>query len=189
MESINAVRREANNLRQKIDPDLVSLKASDVIARAIKDQGLSVDELFPNNPILAGGLGVLKRKRQSIFVSKAMEDDLKAEVIAHEVGHFVIHLEPEVNIPGAFSSAGIGDPLQRVEAYSKRERREAQANVFARELLLPRSLARRLFREGMKADRIAQELGLRPETVFQQLVDSLLLPEPQSGAEIGRAHV
>ena len=70
--------------------------------------------------------------------------------------------------------------LQRVEDYGARERRELQADVFAREFLLPRVVAERLHMEdGLGATRIANLTGLRLGLVRQQLFDALLLP-PQS---------
>jgi Zn-dependent peptidase ImmA (M78 family) len=51
--------------------------------------------------------------------------------------------------------------LQRVEDYGARERRELQANIFAREFLLPRAFARRLHvDDGMGATAIANRTGL-----------------------------
>jgi superfamily I DNA/RNA helicase len=67
--------------------------------------------------------------------------------------------------------------LQRVEDYGARERRELQANVFARELLLPRDFARRLhIDEGLTSVAIAERTGLPKNLVRQQLFDALLLP-------------
>lgn len=63
-----------------------------------------------------------------------------------------------------------------MEAYGARERAELQANVFARELLLPRSVARTQFLSGRSARQIASELELPLELVRQQLLDALLLP-------------
>jgi len=70
--------------------------------------------------------------------------------------------------------------IQRVEGYGPRERRECQANVFAREFLLPTTEARRLFiEERLSAAAIAQRLGLPPGLVQQQLARALLVPEPE----------
>ena len=67
--------------------------------------------------------------------------------------------------------------LERVEDYGARERRELQANVFGRELLLPRSFARKLHvDENLGAQAIAQDLVLPKDLVRQQLLDALLLP-------------
>ena len=69
--------------------------------------------------------------------------------------------------------------LQRVEDYGVRERRELQANVFAREFVFPRALARRLYLdEGLGATAIADTTGLPINLVRQQLFDALLLPTP-----------
>ncbi|TAW06321.1 ImmA/IrrE family metallo-endopeptidase (plasmid) [Rhizobium ruizarguesonis] len=177
MENINSVRRAANELRRKIDPGLKQLAATEIIGLALDDQSLTVEKLGPSDTNLMGGIGVLKRRYLAIYVANDLDPSFEAEVIAHEIAHFVIHLEAEIKIERGYSAPGAGDPLQRVEAYSKKERREAQANAFAREFLLPRALARRLFHEGKRAREIATSLGIRLETVYQQLADSLLLPE------------
>src|SRR5690606_35252542 len=68
-----------------------------------------------------------------------------------------------------------------VEDYGVRERRELQANVFAREFLLPKPVARRLFlTDKLGAQEIATKSGLSINLVRQQLFDSLLLPSPTS---------
>ena len=65
-----------------------------------------------------------------------------------------------------------------VEGYGPRERRECQANVFAREFLLPCSEARRLFTEERRsAVEIAKCLGVPIGLVHQQLARALLVPE------------
>ena len=67
--------------------------------------------------------------------------------------------------------------LQRVEDYGARERRELQANVFARELLLPRAFVRELHLEqNLTATAIAERLNFPVALVRQQVFDALLLP-------------
>jgi DNA helicase-2/ATP-dependent DNA helicase PcrA len=74
--------------------------------------------------------------------------------------------------------------LQRVEDYGARERRELQANVFARELLFPRALARRMFvTESLGASAIAALLDLPITLVRQQILDVVLLPPPPPQSE------
>src|SRR5208283_4662703 len=73
--------------------------------------------------------------------------------------------------------------LQRVEDYGAHERRELQANVFAREFLFPRSLARRMFvTEGLSASAIATQLDLPLPLIRQQVLDVVLLPPPEEEA-------
>ncbi|WP_326912931.1 UvrD-helicase domain-containing protein [Rhizobium johnstonii] len=177
MESISSVRQAALLLRSKIDEQFSDLPAPRVIELALGERRLIVEGVEPADPVLAGGLGVLKRKFNTIFVSSALSKETKNEIIAHEIGHFVVHLESEVRTDENYANDESRDPLRRVDAYSKRERREAQANTFARELLFPRQLARRLFEEGKRAHAIARSLGLNRELVYQQLADALLLPE------------
>ena len=65
-----------------------------------------------------------------------------------------------------------------VSRTTARERRELQANVFAREFLLPRAEARRWhLTERLGAAAIADGLQLPKDLVRQQLLDALLLPD------------
>src|SRR5258708_35925074 len=67
--------------------------------------------------------------------------------------------------------------LQRVEDYGAHERRELQANVFARAFLLPRSLARRMFvDQALTPSDIAKQLDLPVPLVRHQILDVILLP-------------
>ena len=50
-----------------------------------------------------------------------------------------------------------------VEAYGARERNELRANVFARELLLPRAVARSLFEGGVGPGEAAKTYGIHLE--------------------------
>ncbi len=111
----------------------------------------------------------------------------RALLIAHELGHASEHGAPsscsssDIDATRSIEAAPVG--LQRVEDYGARERRELEANVFARELLLPRSRARRLFLdEGQGARAIAEETSLPLDLVRQQILDALLLPTPTPSA-------
>ncbi len=177
MENFGTIRRLATALRLKADPALSELDAPTVVASVLKVCDLAYEELEPDDASLAGALGLLNRQLNLVLVSKALSVAEKAEVAAHEIGHFVVHDAPQVPVWESYDTPGPGDPVQRVEAYGVKERREAQANAFARELLLPRTLARRMFKNGERAQAMATKLGLRRETVFQQLTDALLLPE------------
>ena len=177
MENFSTIRRLATTLRLKFDPGLSELDAAAVVKGALKTCGLDYDELEADDPSLAGALGLLNRQFDLVLVSKALSPEEKAEVAAHEIGHFIVHDAPQAAVLSGYGAPGPGDPVQRVEAYGVKERREAQANAFARELLLPRALARRMFQAGDRAHAMATKLGLRRETVFQQLTDALLLPD------------
>jgi hypothetical protein len=67
--------------------------------------------------------------------------------------------------------------MDRVVDYGRRQRREVQLDLFARELLLPRTVARVLhLDQGLPASAIAAKLGAPFDVVAQQLFDALLLP-------------
>jgi len=144
-------------------------------------RSLKVTRRDPEHPDLEGGHGQLDREFKTIVIRNDLSDENLAEVLAHEIGHYEIHDGPS---PGYHPRAGKngGDPTQRIETYGIKERRETQANAFARELLLPRALARRIFVDGRTASDISRSLRLRYETVLQQLADGLLLPDLPVGA-------
>ena len=102
-------------------------------------------------------------------------------LVAHELGHAHVHAgstactKDDIDLSRSTEVVPVG--LQRVEDYGTRERRELQANVFAREFLLPRSFARRLYIDKtMTASAIASHMNLPKALVRQQIFDALLLP-------------
>src|SRR5262249_27897502 len=115
-------------------------------------------------------------------VRGASNEDL-ALLIAHELGHFHAHAaettsrcsndDVDVSAPSEASPVG----ADRVAGYGAKERRELQANVFARELLLPQPQGRALYldQDRMPED-IATDLGVPLAVVRQQLIDALLIP-------------
>ena len=101
---------------------------------------------------------------------------------SHEIGHAHVHTSSlfgtaaDVDPSRTTEAAPVG--LLRVEDYGARERRELQANVFAREFLFPRALARRLHMDdGLGVAEISRRERGSPNTfIRQQIFDSLLLP-------------
>ena len=66
----------------------------------------------------------------------------------------------------------------RIEAYGPHQRRETEANVFAREFLLPGDELRRLyFEENLNAGQIASRFGLALDFVLHSLAYALLAPD------------
>jgi superfamily I DNA/RNA helicase/Zn-dependent peptidase ImmA (M78 family) len=114
-----------------------------------------------------------------------------AFLVAHEIGH--VELE-EGGTPSAIfnfdilrsAGAEIVDE-DRVGDYNRRQRREVQMDLFAREFLLPRPWVRKLHLEdGASAAAIATQLGAPHPVVAQQLLDALLLPRVNIREEDGR---
>ena len=104
---------------------------------------------------------------------------------AHAFAHFWLHGAAHVCVPDKLASlqGGESGALGKVADFSPMQRREAEANLFAAELLLPGPLARRLFlSEGLSANAIGECVGLPLPVVRQQLSDAVLLPPPLSEA-------
>lgn len=159
---------------------------SDVIIEAVADEGaedFTIEAVHPQETMLGGADALLVRNLRQIFFRNDVPSEERAFLIAHEFGHWKLHSEDHDSCHKVIDSnfkPEDGDTFgaQKVEAYGARERAELQANTFARELLLPRGLARRLFLAGKTAKQIQLELNLPLELVRQQLLDGLLLPEP-----------
>lgn len=113
----------------------------------------------------------------------------QAFLIAHEIGHVELGDDPDdgtlsIDLCRPAEPSPIG--MDRVVDYGRRQRREIQMDLFAREFLLPRSVVRRLHvDENFTASEIAKKLGAPFEVVAQQLFDALLLPPiPASSPEL-----
>lgn len=98
--------------------------------------------------------------------------------IAHELGHVVLGDAAElcqIDPTRPAEAAPVG--TERVVDHGKRQRREVQMDLFAREFLLPRPNVCRLhIDDGLSAAAIAERFGAPYEVVAQQMFDALLLP-------------
>ncbi|MGY4501230.1 hypothetical protein ACVWYH_005161 [Bradyrhizobium sp. GM24.11] len=105
----------------------------------------------------------------------------QAFLVAHEIGHVELGDDPDGEPAPMIIPARAAEPspvgIDRVIDYGRRQRREVQMDLFARELLLPRNVVRTLHVDGgLSASEIAAKLGAPFEVVAQQLFDALLLP-------------
>lgn len=182
MDSFEPVRKSASELRDKI-ADAVDRSASpmQLVDAAISHLKLELTWLPPGDPALKNARAVFDDQSGTVFAADTGSPSERALVVAHEIGHVVLHSgsascdEHDVDPSRSTESTPVG--LQRVEDYGARERRELQANVFAREFLFPRSVARRMFvDESTAAAAIAQQLDLPVPLVRQQILDVALLP-------------
>jgi len=105
---------------------------------------------------------------------------------AHEFSHHWLHggdgVRSDCHIDTEATEDELGFGIQRVEGYGPHERRELEANVFAREFFLPAHLLRRYFlAERKSAAEIAALTGMPEGMVSHQLSRALLGPEPKAG--------
>jgi superfamily I DNA/RNA helicase len=133
--------------------------------------------------VLDGARAVFDSEYQLILHEDAGSPFEQAFLVAHEIGHTELgddegdEVESAVHIDPSRTAEAAPVGLDRVEDYSRRQRREVQMDLFAREFLLPRPVVRLLHVEqGMTCSDIANKLGAPFDVVAQQMFDALLLP-------------
>lgn len=183
MDAFVIARSLARRRRAALPGGIVSAYAA--VERALAEAGLAIRLLKRDGVLLDGSDAKLQRGFSRVLVRDDVPRAEQAVLAAHELGHFDLHKPHEAceldhtDLGGATSRA-----QARVEAYGPRERRELQANVYAREFLLPRDLARRLFLyDGLPAGEIAARLDLPLSIVRQQLFEAILRVDAAPDAE------
>jgi len=183
MDGIEIARRRA----AEINRELIA-KGSDIAQpyqlalAAAEAAGVEVQKVERGSPMLNGAKATYDPATPLIMHEATGSDFDDAFLVAHEVGHVQLgdrtqrdetkHIDP--SRPSEMPPVG----AERVEDYSRRQRREVQMDLFARELLLPRATAKALHIDtGMTSEDIAKMMGAPRPTIVQQLLDALLLPE------------
>ena len=153
----------------------------DLVQAAAESRDLQIVWLPHGDPALKSARAVYDEQGGTICCEEEADPVTRALWVAHEIGHSELHAGSatcagaDVDPSRSTEAAPVG--LQRVEDYGARERRELQANVYARELVLPRALARDLHLNGnLTAAAIVERTKLPIALVRQQLFDALLLP-------------
>lgn len=186
MDTFEPIRADAAHLYAEIAGKIAAPGGPmQLIDAAIAHLGLGLTWLSAGDPALKNAKGLYDHQSGEIFAAEEGTAAERALVVAHEIGHVRLHAGSavcatnDVDPSRSTESAPVG--LQRVEDYGAHERRELQANVFARELLLPRTVARRMFLgESFGASKIAADRDLPLPLVRQQILDVILLPPPEA---------
>lgn len=187
MEGFEGVREAARGLNETIvGAGIDPLEPTALTAAAAAHLDLETIYLPSGDLALKGARALLDEQGGTILCEDAGSPVYRALLVGHEIGHEVIHAGASscstVDFDPSRSTEAAPVGMQRVEDYGARERRELQADVFARELVLPRTLAKRLHMdEGRSATWIAEKTGLPIALVRQQLFDAVLLPGPSRG--------
>lgn len=182
MDAIEVARQEAAKLHQA-----ALARGSDActLLRFVTDEaewrGIDVYALPQGDPQLNGGRALYDSQAGMILYEDVGSDFDKAFLIAHEIGHVELEgptqddLTEEIEPDRSAEAPAVG--AERVVDYGSRERREIIMDLFARELLLPRSVAKRWhIDEQLSSEAIAERLQAPLSVVQQQLIDALLLP-------------
>jgi len=193
MDRIEAIRRCAARLHDKrtkkgADP-------SNPYAFALEEakaRDLEVRRLAAGHPQLKGGRALLQPRAGVILHEDMGNEFLDAFLVAHEIGHDEfggdVEIPPSTNIDPARSSDPSSVGADRLVDYSNRARQEVQMDLFAREFLLPRSLAWSWHVEdSLSACEIADRLGAPYDMVSVQLFDALLLPVVEDTPDVAHA--
>lgn len=163
-----------------------------VVAEA-QHHGYDVEDVISGAAMLDGGRAKFLPEALLILHEKKGSSFEQALLVAHELGHALLG---DGNAPAPvkemdFARSSEPSPVgeDRVVDYSRKQRREIQMDLFAREFLLPRLYIRKLHVDcGMTAAAIATKLGAPYEVVSQQLLDALLLPPSALTKKEGREH-
>lgn len=152
-----------------------------LVEAAVACRDLDLVWLPQSDPALKGARALYDDQGGTICCEEDGDPTNRALLVAHELGHSELHAGSvtcagsDIDPSRSTEAAPVG--LQRVEDYGARERRELQANVYARELLLPRAFVRELHLEqNLTATAIAARLKFPVALVRQQIFDALLLP-------------
>jgi DNA helicase-2/ATP-dependent DNA helicase PcrA len=158
----------------------VSLTAKQLLAYAETLTGLVRIPLAAGDPLLYGAQATLDEG--FIYYNAETEPWLTLYYQAHEFAHHWLHnggslcSDEDVDYTESEDKSLYGEG--RIEAYGPHQRREMEANVFAREFLLPSYELRRLYiEENLNAAQIASRLGLKLDFVLHNLAYALLAPD------------
>jgi len=180
----DSVRARARALRSELSAKAGGAHNPKAILDAASSMtGIERIPLPPGDPLLFGSADAVLYE-ESIWFNNGVEPWQKHFFQAHEYAHHWLHNETcacaTCTMDDEISESDLGFGIQRVEGYGPHERRELEANVFARELLLPSDLLRRWFLEdGHTAVEIAALTEMPHGMVCHQLTRALLGPEPK----------
>ncbi|MFK4488897.1 UvrD-helicase domain-containing protein [Bradyrhizobium sp. USDA 336] len=182
MDGVELARQAAANLHfQAVASGLDPWKPYEFAVAEAKRRGIDVETATPGAAVLDGGRATYVPADRLIIHEMAGSAFEQAFLVAHEIGHVELgddnSVEAAQDIDPARAAERAPTGIDRVVDYGRRQRREVQMDLFAREFLLPRSTARKLHIEDNEtASAIAKRLGAPFDVVAQQLFDALLLP-------------
>ena len=193
MDSIEIARQSAALLHTSVreeGSELNNLYEFALAAASIRN--IDVETTSPGAAILNNSQATYLASDGLILLADTGSDFDRAFLVAHELGHAELGDTAGYSMPATVDPARPAEQapvgFDRVVDYGRRQRREVQMDLFARELLLPRRLLRQLHvEEGFSASEIATRFQAPFEVVAQQLFDACLLPpivsEPKKEAE------
>ena len=156
--------------------------AESLLAAAERLTGFERIGLPAGDSLLDGAEATLDHDIERVWFNRKVEPALARFYQAHEYAHLWLHPERGNHPEFGLDPEAVEEPLpvgvNRVEGYGPEELREREANVFAREFLLPTDVLRDWYEaDKPSASNIAERLGLPDVLVLQQMARALLTPE------------
>lgn len=187
-----AIRKLARTKRAELRPKATDDSAQALLAEAARATGITPRPVRHGDSLLCGGSATYDPDYQTIWYDREISPELLNVYLTHEYGHAWIDGnksscgQEDLELEPAEDGGAIG--ANKVEGYSPVEHRELQANIFAREFLLPAGDLCKWYREDqMNVAGIAVHVGVPGSFVIPQLIFALLIPPvPQnSSAPVG----
>jgi len=153
-----------------------------------KRRDILVEKSRPGGTMLGNSRATYIQALQLIVHENMGTPFEQAFLIVHEIGHSELGDDEDSESPLVIDPARPSESspvgIDRVVDYGRKQRREVQMDLFAREFLLPREFVHKLhIDEKLTATQIAERLGAPFEVVAQQLLDALLLPRVELEAK------
>ena len=156
--------------------------AGKLLEAAVENTGIDSIPCDSEDPLLMGAEAVYDPDSNLIYYDQGVDNKIAVFNQMHEYAHFHLHNDEcfcdsnDFDMEASEEDASIG--IGRVDAYNPKERMEREANVFAREVLLPSPKLHQWFLEdGKSASDIADFVGVHEGMVLHQLSFSILVSD------------
>ncbi|MFZ4859984.1 MAG: UvrD-helicase domain-containing protein [Desulfuromonadaceae bacterium] len=154
--------------------------ATALLNAATEITGIQRFPLPATDPLLMGADAILDPEANIIFFNQDIDTKLAVFYQMHEFAHHKLHggswscKREDINPEASEEEIPLG--IAMVETYNAHEKAEREANVYAREVLLPSDIIRTWFIEdGIKASQIAARINVPDRMVQHQMSFSLLV--------------
>ena len=159
--------------------------AESLLAAAERLTGFERIGLPAGDSLLDGAEATLDHDMERVWFNREVDPALARFYQAHEYAHLWLHPERGNQLEFNLDPEAVEEPLpvgvSRVDGYGPEELREREANVFAREFLLPTDVLHdRYEADKASASDTAERQGLPETLVLQQMARALLTPEISS---------
>ena len=177
------IRRQARARRAAVLCEVGDdISAESLLAAADRLTGFVRIGVPSSDPLLDGGDAALDLVMERIWFNREVEPQLARFFHAHEYAHLWLHREYAGHLQFDHDPEADEEPLpfgvNRVEGYGPEVLREREANVFAREFLLPTDVLRDWYQaDRISASKIADRLGVPEGMVLTQMARALLSPD------------